>query len=86
MNKKVFEQKDRDTALKRAKKFEKLFKEPVFDNILHAVDNKKLDDFKSACKAAKMDDSEIEWLWNYLKNMDDKYWVPVPDEAALTGW
>ncbi len=80
----------RTLAEKRAKKFVKLFKGTTFDNILEAAETQPNSEnppqaFIDACKPAKLETSEIKWLWNYLQHCDSNYYAPVP-EAAATGW
>jgi hypothetical protein len=82
---KTYTDRDRELAQKRAQKFTKLFKGEIFDDILNAAETKNEVAFKEAC-TGELEDSEIDWLWNYLKNMDEQKWKPTPEAAALTGW
>ncbi len=78
-------------------KFQKLFWDPNFDNILNALEgtgqtgNKKTD-FDNATKACPwMTAEEGAWLWNYLQNYKKSgtgTWntANVLEAAAGTGW
>jgi hypothetical protein len=84
----------RDNAWNRAKKFEHLFKEPNFDNIMNALTpHLDLTAFITACQNAnpKLTTEETMWLWNYLKNMDQSLWSATGTREAAqwpagTGW
>jgi hypothetical protein len=76
----------RGLALKRAKKFEKLFKNSIFDEIVTAAENKNEAAFRAAVKPPVLDPKEADWLWNYLQNCDSKFYSSVPEAAAATGW
>lgn len=97
-----YSDKERTNALKRAKQFEKLFGKDNFDAIMNTLYPKKDEAaFRKACKdTAKLVPEDIDWLWNYLRNIDVKiphpphadkpyYWreaPEAPDAAAATGW
>lgn len=80
----------RNNALKRAKKFEKLFNGPIFDTLLEAAESGSEKTFKDALMNQGYDGTEANWLWNYLKNCKKGYYGPVPEapDAVLagTGW
>lgn len=81
-------------------KFQKLFWDPHFDDILTALEGagpkgNPQDDFKDAmAKCNWITAEEVNWLWNYLKNYKKKgtggegHWeLPnVLEAAAGTGW
>ena len=90
----AFTEENRFRALHRALKMNKLFKKNTFDDIMTAVYNKDDGAFKTACRKAKLENVEIDWLWNYLQHCKDVEsqneeggWGPIDDEpAAQTGW
>ena len=85
---KPYDEKQRGLALKRAQKFTRLFRGPIFDDIVDAAQDQDENAFKIACKSkdASLEDSEIAWLWNYLKECKFNYYDPVPEASAGTGW
>ncbi len=85
---KVYNDKERHLAMQRALKFSKLFNESNFDAVMNAVeaDPPNKADFTAACKKAKLEDTEVEWLWGYLSNCNKNLWTLVPEAAAVTGW
>jgi hypothetical protein len=88
---------DAHLALLRATKMTFLFKEPVFGGVMAALNMPsgtpgREQAFRGACQGlvaqGKLTDSEINWLWNYLKECHElgaDGWKGVP-EAAQTGW
>lgn len=57
-----------------------------FSAIMKSVDpNPNKGAFTVACKNAGLEDSEVEWLWAYLKNCKIALYDPIP-EAASSGW
>lgn len=41
--------------------------------------------FPVACQNARLNECEIDWLWNYLKECKYNFYDCLP-EAAATGW
>jgi hypothetical protein len=82
------EEKARKLALKRARKFEVLFREKTFDTIMNAVEVKpqRRDLFDKACIDAGLVQVEANWLWGYLQHSNKDLWDPVPEAPAYTGW
>lgn len=82
-----YTENDRQKALKRARKFEVLFKEKSFDKIMHSVESSPQNrpSFNEAVKDAGLTQEEADWLWGYLQHSKEDLWKPVP-EAAGTGW
>jgi len=86
----------RTNALNRAKKFEHLFNEKNFDNLMNALTPElDLSKFILVCENANpnLTKEETMWLWNYLKHMDQSLWSPnltreasTWPAAAGTGW
>lgn len=84
------DKKVRAAAAARAAKMMKLFSKPNFENIMEAVDppgggDPNLGDFTDACNSAGLDQTEITWLWAYLKECKFALYDPIP-EAAMSGW
>ena len=57
-----------------------------FAAIMKAVDPiPNSGEFTLACRNAGLDESEIRWLWEYLKNCNSAIYSSIP-EAATSGW
>jgi hypothetical protein len=78
----------RTEALARAAKMMKLFNKNCFRTIMEAVDkpNATKAGFTAACATVvpPLEESEIDWLWNYLQHITD-LWTILP-EAGVAGW
>lgn len=91
--------RDRALALDRALKMSCLFKMKHFDKVMKPVyeyangskpEPTAKQEFKDACGknmgAAQLEDVEIEWLWNYLKNYKENLTDNAAKVAAAPGW
>lgn len=78
---------DRHLAMERALMVGRLLLDPeAFEALIHAINDKapsetvQKNNLKAACMKVKMEENQIDWLWNYLKHYDtDNNWTG-------TGW
>jgi hypothetical protein len=91
----------RHFAVQRALKMNILFKEPIYDNVMKALDKPTNDptreaDFYAALPASLVK-AEKDWLWNYLQHCKETGtggWANPPKnnpdnwlpDAASVGW